>query len=85
MMPKDLQEADLKINKDPKHLQALFDQDSQRMANFKDWPDRDIKSIQVSTMILIGDQDIILPEHAVKMYRLLRDRQRECPRSLRVL
>jgi pimeloyl-ACP methyl ester carboxylesterase len=71
MMPKPLQEADLKINRDPKHLQQLFEQDVRRMVNFKDWPDSDLTSIVAPTLVVVGDHDIVLPEHALKMSRLL--------------
>lgn len=71
MMPKPLQDADLKINHDPKHLQQLFEQDVRRMVNFKDWPDSDLTSIAAPTLVVVGDHDIVLPEHAMKMARLL--------------
>jgi pimeloyl-ACP methyl ester carboxylesterase len=69
-MPKPLQDADRKINPDPKHLDQLFRQDSKRIQSFKDWPESDLTSIQAPTLILIGDQDVITAEHAVKMSRL---------------
>ena len=71
MMPEALKEADRKINPDPKHLQQLFEQDAKRMAGFKDWPDTDIAGIASPTLVVVGDHDIILPEHALKMSRLL--------------
>jgi len=71
MMPEVLKQADLKINPDPKHLQQLFEQDVKRMVEFKDWPDEDISGIGVPTLVVVGDKDIVLPEHALKMTRLL--------------
>ena len=71
MMPEELKQADLKINPDPAHLQQLFEQDSNRMAEFNDWPDADISGIAAPTLVVVGDQDIVLPEHALKMSRLL--------------
>ena len=41
------------------------------MKTFKDWKEEDIRSIQAPALIVIGDQDLTLPEHAVEMYRLL--------------
>lgn len=35
------------------------------------WPPEDIKSLHVPTLLLIGDSDVIRPEHAVSMFRLL--------------
>jgi pimeloyl-ACP methyl ester carboxylesterase len=70
-MPQYLKDADRKINPDPRHLVQLFQQDSYRMKNFKDLPIKDVKSIKAKTLIMIGDQDIILPEHAINMSRLI--------------
>ena len=70
-MPKELLDADRKINPDPKHQEQLFLQDSRRIQGFKDIPDRDITSIAAPTLILIGDKDVITVEHASKMSRLI--------------
>ena len=36
-----------------------------------DWPPESIQSIKAPTLIIIGDSDVIRPEHAVEMFRLL--------------
>jgi pimeloyl-ACP methyl ester carboxylesterase len=72
-MPKELQEADKKINPDPQHLIQLFKQDSQRMKNFKDWPDREIKAITAPTLVMVGDRDVVTVEHALKISRLVQN------------
>src|SRR5918911_1381732 len=36
-----------------------------------DWPPEAIESIKAPTLIIIGDSDVIRPEHAVEMFRLL--------------
>ena len=36
-----------------------------------DWPAEAIQSIQAPTLLVIGDSDIVRPEHAVEMFRLL--------------
>ena len=41
------------------------------MLNFKDVDSASIKSIHASTLILIGDQDIVKPEHALELTRLI--------------
>ncbi len=71
MMPEALKQADLKINPDPQHLQQLFAQDVKRMVDFQDWPDGDIAGIGVPTLVIVGDQDVVLTEHALKMTQLL--------------
>jgi pimeloyl-ACP methyl ester carboxylesterase len=70
-MPKVYQDEYFKINNDPARLQNMFDKDVQRMRTFKDWKDDEIRSIQAPALIVIGDQDLPLPEHAVEMYRLI--------------
>ena len=47
----------------------MFEKDVKRMVNFRDIPDEQIGSIKVPTLIIIGDQDIIKPEHAIEMHR----------------
>jgi hypothetical protein len=42
-----------------------------RMIEFEDWKAEDIHSINVPTLIIIGDEDVVRPEHAVEMFRLL--------------
>ena len=70
-MPAELKEAYLKNAPDPKQLQSFHDKSVARMMEFTDWPDSYLKGIQVPTLILIGDHDIIRPEHAMEMFRLL--------------
>jgi pimeloyl-ACP methyl ester carboxylesterase len=41
------------------------------MIVFKDLADEQIRSIKSPALIIIGDADVITPEHAVKMHRLL--------------
>lgn len=70
-MPKPLLEADRKINPDPKHQEQLFLQDSKRMQGFKDIPEKDMTTISAPTLVLLGDQDAITVEHALKMSRVI--------------
>ncbi len=69
--PKPLQEDFAANNPQPENM-LLQGQKIMAMLNgFKDWPDSDIQSIKVPALVLIGDQDIITPEHAAAMMRLL--------------
>jgi pimeloyl-ACP methyl ester carboxylesterase len=61
----------LKINNDHAALLNMFTRDAQRMQTFKDWSDDDIKSITAPTLLITGDADVPLPEHAVAMFRLI--------------
>ncbi len=69
-MPQVYKDAFLKINNNREALINMFNKDSNRMKTFKDWSDEDIKSIQAPVLIMIGDHDIIRPEHAIEMFRL---------------
>jgi len=70
-MPEQLQEAYIKVAPNPNALQIMHDKDAKRVVNFKDIPDEQIESIKAPTLIIIGDQDIIKPEHAIEMKRLI--------------
>ena len=68
-MPEQLKTAYKKVAKDSSDLQVMHDRDAKRMVNFKDIPDEQIKSIKVPTLIIIGDKDIITPEHVIELQR----------------
>lgn len=68
-MPEQLKESYIRVAPDPKGLQVMHDRDAKRMVNFKDIPDDKIKSIKAPALIIIGDKDVITPEHAIEMSR----------------
>ncbi|MGV8136912.1 MAG: alpha/beta fold hydrolase [Mangrovibacterium sp.] len=70
-MPELLKEAYVQVASDPKGLQVMHDKDAKRMVDFRDIPDEKIKSIIAPVFIVIGDKDVITPEHAVEMSRLI--------------
>ena len=70
-MPQSLKNAFLKINPDRVRLLNMFNKDRERMLNFKDWKDEDIRSIEAPTLIINGDRDVILPQHAVAISKLI--------------
>lgn len=70
-MPAALQDAYLAVAPDPKGLQVMHDRDAKRMVHFKDIPDADIKAIIAPALIIIGDKDVISPEHALEMQKLM--------------
>ncbi len=45
------------------------------MLDFKGWTPEDIHSIEAPTLVIIGDHDIVRPEHAVLMFRLFPNAQ----------
>jgi pimeloyl-ACP methyl ester carboxylesterase len=68
-MPAQLKEGYNKVSSTPNGLQVMHDRDVKRMINFKDIPDEQIKSITAPTLIIIGDKDVITPEHAIELHR----------------
>ena len=70
-MPQPLKDAYLKINPDKEALFTMFKRDVARMQSFTDINEEEIKAITSPALIMIGDADIVRPEHAVEMYRLL--------------
>ena len=70
-MPPALREAYLKEAPDPSHLAVVDGKLIKRLNSFKDWPDSDLKAITAPALIVIGDKDIVMPEHALAMSRLI--------------
>jgi pimeloyl-ACP methyl ester carboxylesterase len=68
-MPEELKTAYLQVAPNPAGLQIMHDRDAKRMQNFKDIPDELIESIHAPAFIIIGDRDVITPEHAIEMHR----------------
>lgn len=68
-MPEQLKAAYKRVAADTNGLQIMHDRDAKRMVNFKDIPDEPIKKINAPTLIIIGDKDVINPEHALELHR----------------
>lgn len=68
-MPEQLKAAYKQVSPDTNGLQVMHDRDAKRMVNFKDISDEQIKSIKAPTLIIIGDKDVITPEHAIELHR----------------
>ena len=70
-MPQPLKDAFLRVNPDVQQLKTMHDKDAARMQSFKDVPDDMIRSVGAPTLIVLGDRDIVKPEHAVELTRLI--------------
>lgn len=70
-MPEGLKAGYLAVAPDPKGLQAMHDKCRDRMLKFQDLRVKDVKSIQAPTLLVVGDIDVVRPEHAVHVMRLL--------------
>ncbi|WP_413585629.1 alpha/beta fold hydrolase [Bdellovibrio sp. HCB274] len=70
-MPKELQDAYVKVSPRPQDLQKMFEYDSNRMRNFNDIPEKSIRSVKIPVLIMQTDQDVATLEHGVHITRLL--------------
>lgn len=70
-MPQALKDAFLRVNPDEQQLRTMQDKDAVRMRSFQDVPEAAVASIRVPTLIVLGDQDIVKPEHALELTRLI--------------
>jgi pimeloyl-ACP methyl ester carboxylesterase len=70
-MPMPLKEAYLAVASQKELLQEMFEKDRDRMVNFEDMKDEQMRSIKAPTLLMAGDQDFVTPEHLVKMSHLI--------------
>jgi pimeloyl-ACP methyl ester carboxylesterase len=70
-MPKELREAYLEAAPHPENLQSFFDKCVERMQNFPDIPTEALRGITAPALVIVGDADVMRPEHAVDLFRLL--------------
>lgn len=66
-MPAYLKEAYLQVNNDTVGLRRMFEQDKNRMLQFKGWTDEEVSSIKAPTLIIIGTDDVVTKAHATEM------------------
>ncbi len=74
-MPKELQAAYLEVAPHPENLHLFHDKAAQRVRDFKDIPTEAIRGITAPTLVVVGDADVVRPEHAVDTFRLLQKAQ----------
>ena len=55
----------------PEDFARLFEKKTQMDRQLKDFSDDAIRGIKAPVLLMIGDSDLIRPEHAVEMFRLL--------------
>ena len=70
-MPQLYKDAFLRINPDEAALRTMHDKDRARMMGFSDWPASDLEAITAPALIVVSDKDVVRPEHALEMARLL--------------
>lgn len=65
------QKAYARVAPKPEHWPMLVAKGQQLDREFEGWPPEAIQSIKAPTLVIIGDSDVVRPEHAVQMFRLL--------------
>ena len=60
-----------RIAPNPQDFSRLFAKQQQLDGEIQDWPVEAIRAIKALTLLIIGDSDIIRPEHTVELFRLL--------------
>ena len=61
----------MRIAPHPEDFATLFAKKTQMDREIQDLPTEAIEAIDAPTLLIIGDSDIVRPEHAVEMFRLL--------------
>ncbi len=61
----------MRIAPRPEDFATLFAKKTQMDQEIQDLPAEAIEAIEAPTLLIIGDSDIVRPEHAVEMFRLL--------------
>lgn len=61
----------MRIAPRPEDFGRLFAKKTQMDRQIKDVPAEAVRAIQAPTLLIIGDSDLVRPEHAVEMFRLL--------------
>jgi pimeloyl-ACP methyl ester carboxylesterase len=70
-MPAALKAEFLRVNPDTAALRLMHDRDLERMHSFTDLSGELVRSVRAPTLILCGDHDVVTPEHALELSRLI--------------
>lgn len=70
-MPDVLHEMYTRVAPHPEHWPKLIEKSVALAAAFEGWQKREMRTIQVPTLVMVGDQDFVRTEHAVDLYRLI--------------
>ena len=70
-MPQLYKDAFLQINLDTNALHRMYERDVARMQSFPEITEAQMKTIKAPAFLIIGDADVVRPEHSVEMHRLL--------------
>jgi pimeloyl-ACP methyl ester carboxylesterase len=73
--PKELKEPYDRTAPDPTRWPVLVTKIKNLGRDFKGYSKEEVKSIKAPVLIMMGDRDVVRPEHAVEMYRLIPNAQ----------
>ena len=61
----------MRIAPRPEDFNTLFAKKNEMDKHLQDFPEEAIRSLKAPVLLIIGDSDLVRPEHAVEMFRLL--------------
>jgi pimeloyl-ACP methyl ester carboxylesterase len=70
-MPNQYKQAFIQVNPDSTKLMTMYQKCANRMINFTDFQDEQIKSIDSPVLLINGDQDVASPDHIVAMSKMI--------------
>lgn len=76
-MPQAYKDAFLSVNPDDGKLHNMYEKCANRMINFEEFSDEEIKAIQVPVLLINGENDVATTAHVSAMSKLMTDCQLE--------
>jgi pimeloyl-ACP methyl ester carboxylesterase len=70
-MPQQYKEAFMKVNPDSVKLRNMYGKCAERMINFREFADEQIKSLKMPILLINGDQDVATSEHIAAMSKMI--------------
>ncbi len=70
-MPQELQDEYRALSPQPENLRLFHDKAANRMRGFVDIPVEKIRAIKSPALVAVGDRDVVRPEHAAELSRLI--------------
>jgi pimeloyl-ACP methyl ester carboxylesterase len=68
-MPDDLRAAYEAVAPRPQDLPIMVAKSTHRMRDFEDIPPSAVRALDTPALVIVGDRDVITPEHALEMFR----------------
>lgn len=70
-MPQELQDEYRALAPQPENLRLFHDKAANRMRGFADIPVEKLRAIKSPALVVVGDRDVVLPEHAAELSRII--------------